>query len=84
MKPEDVLGELTAILRDTLGDDTVILTMNTVREDVPNWDSLNYITFMVAVQSRYGVRFKASNIEAFANIGEVIQKIIDLKGKVEP
>ena len=78
MKPEDVLKELTVILRDTLGDDTVVLTMNTAREDVPGWDSLNYITFIVATQSRYNVRFKASNIEAFANIGEIVQKILDL------
>ena len=79
MKTEDVLEELTAILRDTLGDDTVVLTMNTVREDVPGWDSLNYITFIVAVQSKYNVRFKASNIEAFANVGEIVQKILELK-----
>jgi acyl carrier protein len=79
MDPAEILNELTTVLRDTLGNDTIDLTMETVRSDVSDWDSFTYIVFMVAVQSKFGVKFKASDIEAFANVGEVVQKILDLK-----
>ena len=81
MNPEEILGELTTILRDLLGDDAIVLRMTTVRSDIPSWDSFNYITFMVAVESKYGTKFRTSDVEAFANVGEVVQKIMDLKQK---
>jgi acyl carrier protein len=78
MSSDEILNELTTILRDALGDDTVELTMDTVRSDVPDWDSFNYIIFMVAVESKFAIKFKASDIEEFPNVGAVVQKIIDL------
>ena len=79
MNPAEILGELTTILRDLLGDDTVVLQMTTVRSDIPTWDSFNYITFMVAVESKFGIKFRTSDVEAFANVGEIVQKVLDLK-----
>jgi acyl carrier protein len=79
MNPEEILGELTTILRDLLGDDTIVLQMTTVRSDIPAWDSFNYITFMVAVESKFGIKFKTSDVEAFANVGEIVQRIMDPK-----
>jgi acyl carrier protein len=58
MNPEAILKELTAILRDVLSDDTISLTMQTVRSDIPVWDSFNYIAFTVAVETRFGVKFR--------------------------
>jgi acyl carrier protein len=79
MSPENVLEELTTILRDALGDDTIVLSMKTVRSDVNNWDSFNYITFMVAVESKFKIKFRTADIEAFANVGEIVQKILELE-----
>ena len=39
--------------------------METRREDVPNWDSFNYINFIVAVEMEFGVKFKVADIESF-------------------
>jgi acyl carrier protein len=79
MSPENVLEELTTILRDALGNDTIVLSMDTVRSDVNNWDSFNYITFMVAVESKFKIKFRTADIEAFANVGEIVQKILELE-----
>jgi len=79
MNSDEILADLTTILRDLLGDDTISLRINTVRSDVPNWDSFNYVTFMVAVENRFGIKFSTSDVEAFANVGEIAQKIIAQK-----
>ncbi len=78
MNSQEILGELTTILRDLLGDDTIVLTTTTKRADVPTWDSFNYITFMVAVESKFRIKFTTSDVEAFANVGEIVDKIVDL------
>jgi acyl carrier protein len=78
MNSSEILGELTTIVRDVIGDDSIVLAMDTIREEVPNWDSVNYIVFMVAVEGRFRIKFKASDIESFPNIGAIVDKIAQL------
>jgi acyl carrier protein len=42
MTEQERLATLTQILSDLLGDDSITLTMDTVRDDVAGWDSFNY------------------------------------------
>ena len=72
MTDEDTLQLFTRLLRGILFDDSVELTMDTRREDVSNWDSFNYINFMVAVETELSVKFKVADIEAFQNVGEIV------------
>jgi acyl carrier protein len=72
MTDQELLNAFTGILRDILLDNTIVLTMDTRREDVPKWDSFNYINFIVAVEVRFGVKFRVADIESFENIGAII------------
>jgi acyl carrier protein len=81
MNPDAILKELTTTLGDLLDDDTISLTMETVRSDIPGWDSFNYIAFMVAVEARFKIKFKTSDIESFANVGEIVHRISELKAR---
>jgi acyl carrier protein len=72
MRGEEILSVFTRILRDLLLDDLIVLTMETRREDIPNWDSFNYINFIVAVEMKFDVKFKIADIESFANVGAIV------------
>jgi acyl carrier protein len=72
MTHEEILSAFTRVLRDLLLDDSIALTMETRREDIPNWDSFNYINFIVAVETKFGVKFKIADIESFANVGAIV------------
>jgi acyl carrier protein len=72
MTDQEILCILTQILRDLLLDDSIVLSPETRRQDVPNWDSFNYINFMVAVEIKFGVKFKVADIEAFENVGSIV------------
>ena len=72
MTEQELLNAFTGILRDILLDDTIVLTKDTRRQDVTNWDSFNYINFIVAVEARFGVKFRVADIESFENIGAII------------
>jgi acyl carrier protein len=52
----------------------VELTMDTERENVPNWDSFNYVNFIVAVEREFGVRFKVGDIASFPNVGAIVKE----------
>ena len=78
MTDQDTLELFTRLLRGILFDDSIELTMDTRREDVPNWDSFNYINFIVAVEGELGVKFKVADIEAFENVGEIVGRTREL------
>jgi acyl carrier protein len=75
MTDQDILNRLTQILRDLLSDDSIDLTMETKRDEVPNWDSFAYISFIVAVESEFGLKFGVSEVESFQNVGAIVQRI---------
>jgi acyl carrier protein len=72
MTVQEILTAFTRILRDLLLDDSIALTMETRRNDIPNWDSFNYINFIVAVEIEFGVKFKIADIESFADVGAIV------------
>jgi acyl carrier protein len=72
MTDDEILRVFTGILRDLLLDDSIVLTMETQRENIPNWDSFNYINFIVAAEIKFGVKFKVADVESFANVGAIV------------
>jgi acyl carrier protein len=75
MTDQDILNRLTRILRDLLADDSIVLTMETKRDEVANWDSFAYINFMVAVEIEFGLKFRVAEVESFPNVGAIVRKI---------
>ena len=82
MTDQEILTKFTSILRSLLLDDSIVLTMETQREEVPNWDSFNYINFIVAVEIEFGVKFKVADIESFANVGAIVTELKNMSTKI--
>ncbi len=78
MTEQEALATLTGILRDLLMDDSIVLTMETRRDQVPNWDSMTYVSFIVAVELEFKVKFTVAEVEGFANVGAVVRRILSL------
>jgi acyl carrier protein len=78
MSDQEILTSFNRILRDLLLDDSIVLTSVTRREDVPNWDSFNYINFIVAVEMEFNVKFKVADIESFENVGAIVAETANL------
>ena len=87
MTVQEILAAFTRTLRDLLLDDSIELTMGTRREDIPNWDSFNYINFIVAVEQEFGVKFKIADIESFPNVGAIVTemtKMLTMESRAAP
>ena len=82
MTDQEILTKFDRILRDLLLDDSIMLTMETQRQEVPNWDSFNYINFIVAVEIEFGVKFKVADIESFANVGAIVTELKNLSTRL--
>jgi acyl carrier protein len=80
MTDQDILNLFTRILRDLLGDESIALTMETKREDVPQWDSFNYVTFIAVAETQLGVRFTVVDVESFGSVGAIVSRTRKLLG----
>lgn len=72
MTNDEILTTLTRVLCDLIGDDSIVLTLETVRADVPGWDSFQYVNFIVAVEIELGIKFKVADVESFETVGEIV------------
>jgi acyl carrier protein len=75
MTEQQRLAVMTQILSDLLSDDSLALTMETIREDVPGWDSFAYVNFIVAVEAEFGVKFRIADVESFPNVGAIVKAV---------
>jgi acyl carrier protein len=75
MTEQELLNGLMRILRDLLSDDSIVLTMETKRDEVANWDSFAYVNFIVAVEMNYDVKFGVAEVESFQNVGALVRRI---------
>lgn len=74
-----IRARLTDIFRDTFDDESIEIHDAMTAADVDEWDSLNHINLILAVERGFGVRFKTSEIGNLANVGEFLSV---LKGKL--
>jgi len=72
---QEILAAFTRILRDLLMDDSIVLKMDTRRQDVPNWDSFAYISFVVAAESELGMKFNVAEVESFETVGDIVAAV---------
>jgi len=74
MNEQEILSTFTRLLRDLLGDDSIVLTMTSTRADVPAWDSFQYVTFIAAAEMQLGVKFRVADVESFATVGDIVRQ----------
>ena len=78
MTTNEILTAFTRILRDLLLDDSIGLTMDTRRQDIADWDSFNYINFIVGVEVEFGIKFKIADIESFPDVGTIVTETMKM------
>ena len=75
MDKNDILQTVTEVFKDVLDNEKVTLSRETTAMDVDDWDSLNHIQLVVAVERRFGIRFNSQEILRWNNVGEMIDSI---------
>ena len=71
MQQEDIYAQLTPIFHDLFDDDTIVLSPGLTAADVPEWDSFNHINLIVAIESRFGIKFQTAELESIHTVGHL-------------
>lgn len=75
MTDAEIIDGLTEIFHDLFADDAIVVTPTLTADDVDGWDSIKHISLIVAVEDRFGIKMKGSEIDGLANVGDLIRAI---------
>jgi acyl carrier protein len=75
MHTAEIYDKLNDLFRELFSDDSINLKPETTANDIEGWDSFNHLSVIVAVETRFGVKMKTSEIEKLANVGALVSAI---------
>lgn len=75
MDMNTIYAKLNKIFRDVFDDDSITVTPKTTADDIDDWDSLEHITLISAVEREFKMKFKMGEISSMKNVGEMAEII---------
>ncbi len=74
----EIMLQVKDIFIDVLDRKDIVLHSGTTAADYEEWDSLAHIQLVVEIEKHFKIRFMASEIQGFKNVGDMC-KIIAMK-----
>ncbi len=76
MSREEVFERLNGVFRDVFDDESIEVNDTTTADDIEDWDSLEHINLMAAVESEFGIKFSMGQVVTMKNVGEMVDIIL--------
>ncbi len=76
MSREEVFKKLEKVFRDLFDDETIKLSEETVSDDIEDWDSLEHINLLVAIEDEFNMKFNMNEVQSMKNVGEMVDIIM--------
>ena len=70
MDSKMIYARLNKVFRDVFDDDSITVNPKTTANDIEDWDSLEHITLIAAVEKEFKMKFKMGEIASMKNVGE--------------
>lgn len=76
MTREEVFERLNKVFRDVFDDDDITVTETTTSADIDDWDSLEHINLVAAVEQEFSMKFTMGQVVTMKNVGEMVDIIL--------
>lgn len=69
MTREEIFEGLNEVFQDVFDDEDITVGENTTAADIEDWDSLEHINLIVAVERHFGMKFTMGEVTGMKNVG---------------
>lgn len=76
MTREAVYETLNEVFRDVFDDESITVNDATTSDDIEDWDSLEHINLIAAVEQEFGMKFNMGQVVTMKNVGEMVDIIL--------
>ncbi|MBO5472381.1 MAG: acyl carrier protein [Lachnospiraceae bacterium] len=80
MTREEVFVKLNEVFQDVFDDESITVTETTTADDIEEWDSLEHINLLAAVEQEFGMKFNMGQVVSMKNVGEMADIIMSQIG----
>jgi acyl carrier protein len=75
MEINQIIKEVNKIFIDVLDSEDLVLTPESSAKTIEEWDSLNHILLVVAIEKHFKIKFTTAQIQGWNNVGELCNSI---------
>ncbi len=68
---------LNEVFQNVFDDEDIVVDRDTTADDIDDWDSLEHIRLIAAVEREFGVKFTMKEVSAMKNVGEMMDIIAE-------
>lgn len=76
MTREDVFIKLNEIFQEVFDDESIEVNETTNSEDIEDWDSLEHINLVAAIEQEFDIKFTMAQVVGMKNVGEMVDIIL--------
>ena len=69
------LDTLSDVFRKVFADPELTVGPETTADDVEGWDSMSHVTLILAIESRFRIRFTQKELMSFRRVGDLVKSI---------
>ncbi|MFT7527889.1 MAG: acyl carrier protein [Arenicella sp.] len=69
----DTLQRLKLVFQDTFSDDSYQFSTNTTQDDIEEWDSLNQIRLLMAIEQEFEIKFDLEEMEKLNGVSAIAE-----------
>lgn len=77
MTKEEVYVQLNEVFQDVFDDDEIVVNAETTSDDIEDWDSLEHINLVVAIEKKFNIKFSMGEVNTMKNVGEMVGFILE-------
>lgn len=77
MTREEVFERLHEVFWDIFDDENIRIGEGTTANDIEDWDSLEHINLVVAVEKKFNIKFNMGEVNNMKNVGEMVDIILN-------
>lgn len=77
MSREEVFKELDEVFQEVFDDESIHVTDSTTADDIEDWDSLEHINLVVAIENKFNMKFNMNEVTSMKNVGEMVDVILE-------
>lgn len=77
MTREEIYKQLDEVFQDVFDDESIHVSDSTTADDIEDWDSLEHINLVVAIENKFGIKFNMNEVTSMKNVGEMVDIILE-------
>ena len=76
MTREEIFNGVQDIFRDIFDEDNLIINNTTSSDEIEDWDSLNHINLVSAIEKEFKIKFAFGELVTMKDVGTMIDIIL--------